>query len=394
MDKKRAFIGIAAVAAALTMAAAASWTLGKSGNGTISLSGTVEATTSTLSFRVGGYVKTVCVDEGDRVKKGAVLAKLDTEDLKLALETAIGEQIMAAANLEEMEKGSRPEEIAAASADVQKAKAALAEMEGGSRVQQIAEAQARLNQAVAARRSAEATLEMAKADDERFKSLYKSGSIGQREYESYRTAYRNAQEKLHEARASVSAASQQLSLLKEGSRREDVQQAYAALQGAQARYDLVRSGPREEVKAQARARLRAAKARTDMAALKLGYAELRAPFDGTVLVKASEEGENVSPGTPAFSLARLDRPWIRCFVMETDLSHIALGQSALVEVDGLDRGIEGKVTYISSQAEFTPKTVETRKERVNLMYRIKVRGDNDDGVLKIGMPVTVRITPR
>jgi HlyD family secretion protein len=386
MDKKRAFIGIAAVAAALTIAAAASWTLAKRGDGAISLSGTVEATTSTLSFRVGGYVKTVRVDEGDRVKKREILAKLDTEDLKLALETAIAEQIMAAANLEEMEKGSRPEEIAAASADVQKAKAALAEMEGGSRVQQIAEAQARLNQAVAARRSAEATLEMAKADDERFKSLYKSGSIGQREYESYRTAYRNAQEKLHEARASVSAASQQLSLLKEGSRREDIQQAYAALQ--------VRSGPREEVKAQARARLRAAKARTDMAALKLEYAELRAPFDGTVLVKASEEGENVSPGTPAFSLARLDRPWIRCFVMETDLPHIALGQTAVVEVDGLDRRIEGKVTYISSQAEFTPKTVETRKERVNLMYRIKVRVDNDDGALKIGMPVTVRITPR
>lgn len=357
----------------------------------VSLSGTVEASTATISFRVGGYIETLSVDEGDRVKKGATLAMLDARDLRVALEAAESERAMAAASLEELENGSRQEEIEIASADVIKARAALSEMEGGFRIQQIDEARARLNRAIASRRSAKATLDMAKADDERFGKLFKSGSIGQREYESYRTAYRNAQESLHEAKAAVDIAEQQLGLLKEGSRREDIQQARSSLQRTEAYYRLVESGPREETKAKARAGLQMAMSKKETAELRLEYAELKAPFDGTIMVKATEAGENVSPGTPVFSIAKIGSPWIRCFVQETDLPRIFLGQTATVSMDGSDRIFQGRVSYISSMAEFTPKNVETREERVNLMYRVKVQIDDNDGSLKIGMPVTVSL---
>lgn len=365
----------------------------KSSDDPLILSGTVEATTSTLSFRVGGNVDAVSVDEGMSVRKGDVLATLDTSDLRLELQIAAAEEALAQSALYELESGSRPEEVAAASADVSQARAALAELEGGFRVQEVGEALAKVRKSKAAVRSAMATLAMAEADDRRFKKLYQSGSIGKREYESYRTRYLNAIEGVQEAKAGAAVADQQLSLLKEGSRKENVQQAYANLQKVQARYDLVMAGPRLEKIAQARAKLQAASGRVNLSSLRLDYSTLRAPFDGVVLVKALEVGENVAPGTPAFSLAKMSAPWLRCYVQEIDLPRITLGQEVQVSLDGLERTFTGRISFISSQAEFTPKTVETQQERVNLVYRIKVALKNDEGVFKIGMPATARPVP-
>lgn len=386
-DKRLIIIGVVIV---LLMGGIVWFKFIKSSDDSLVLSGTVEATTSTLSFRVGGNVAVVSVDEGISVNKGDVLATLDTSDLKLELRMAVAEEAMARSALNELEAGSRPEEIAAASADVSQARAALAELEGGFRVQKVGEALAQVRKSKAAVRSAQATLAMAKADEIRFKKLYKSGSIGKREYESYRTRYLNAVEGVKEAKAGTTASSQQLSLLKEGSRKENVQQSYANLQKVQARYDLVMAGPRQEKIAQARAKLQAARGQVNLSTLRLDYSTLRAPFDGVVLVKALEVGENVAPGTPAFSLAMITTPWLRCYVQETDLSRIALGQEVKVSVDGLDRTFTGRISFISSRAEFTPKTVETQKERVNLVYRIKVALKNDKGIFKIGMPATAR----
>ena len=109
-------------------------------------------------------------------------------------------------------------------------------------------------------------------------------------------------------------------------------------------------------------------------------------------VRLADRGQNVTAGQPVFRIAELDHPWVRVYIGEKDLPRVKLGQAARVEVDGLPGKVfEGRLSFISPEAEFTPKTVETRALRVDLVYRAKVDVDNSSGELKIGMPADVRL---
>jgi HlyD family secretion protein len=142
--------------------------------------------------------------------------------------------------------------------------------------------------------------------------------------------------------------------------------------------------------------LKALEAQGEQAGAALAVAEddliqsrLYAPFDGFITVKDIEEDEFVQPGTPVVTLARLDQVWVKTYVPENVLGWVRLGQEAEVRTDSYDKTYPGKVTYISPKAEFTPKNVQTREERVKLVYRIKVSLENPDQELKAGMPVDV-----
>ena len=125
-----------------------------------------------------------------------------------------------------------------------------------------------------------------------------------------------------------------------------------------------------------------------------GYATLTAPFDGVILVRQAERGEVVAPGTPVLTLADLDHVWMRAYLNETDLGRTKLGQVASISSDSLaQRKLSGRVSFIASEAEYTPKSVETHAERVTRVYRIKIDLDNPDHLLLPGMPVDARLTP-
>jgi len=125
----------------------------------------------------------------------------------------------------------------------------------------------------------------------------------------------------------------------------------------------------------------------DLARIVLGYTTLRAPFDGVVTVRQAELGEVVVPGTPVVTVADLDHVWLRAYLNETDLSRVRLGQAAVVTTDSYPRSrYAGRISFISSKAEFTPKSVETHAERVTLVYRIKIDIDNPTHELVPGMP--------
>ena len=126
--------------------------------------------------------------------------------------------------------------------------------------------------------------------------------------------------------------------------------------------------------------------------VRLGFTELQAPTSGVVLVRQSELGEVVSAGTPVVTIADLDHLWVRVYLSETDLGAIHLGQAATIHTDTFpDKHYNGRISFISAQAEFTPKSVETHKERVALVYRVKVDLDNPNHELKPGMPADARI---
>ena len=142
----------------------------------------------------------------------------------------------------------------------------------------------------------------------------------------------------------------------------------------------------------AKANIRSARENLELAKIMLGYTTLRAPFSGVILTRQTELGEVMQPGTPVVTLADLDHVWLRAYVAETDLGRIRWGQAATIHTDTYpDKAYAGQISFIASEAEFTPKSVETHKERVTLVYRIKIDVENPRHELKPGMPADATI---
>lgn len=261
-----------------------------------------------------------------------------------------GQPVTAGQLVARLDDAEQVHELALRRAELAAVRAALAELEAGSRPQEIAAAQASL-------RSAEAERERAQLEFTRQKELLGKNAVSTRDFEV-------AQAQLHVATARAAESGERLK--------------------------LVREGPREQTILQARARTEQAAAAVALAQTRLDYTRLHAPFAGMALAHHIEPGEYVSPGTPVVSVAELGRVWVRVYINQTDLGRVRLGQKVNVRIDTYpDKRYEGTVSYIASEAEFTPKTVQTDKERVKLVFRAKVDVDNPHGELKPGMPADV-----
>ncbi len=172
-----------------------------------------------------------------------------------------------------------------------------------------------------------------------------------------------------------------------------LKRADATLQSARQKHNEAVEGTRKEDIAIARANVDAADANLGMSRVNLGYTVLRAPSAGVITVRQAELGEVVVPGTPVVTLADLDHIWLRAYVAETDLGRIHYGQDAVITTDTYPgKQYHGRISFIASDAEFTPKSVQTYKERVTLVYRIKIDIDNPNHELKPGMPADAHIT--
>ena len=171
-----------------------------------------------------------------------------------------------------------------------------------------------------------------------------------------------------------------------------LKRAQAAYRATQQRYNEALEGSRKEDIAIARANLNEAHADLGLSRVNLGYTILRAPSTGVITVREAELGEVVSPATPVVTLADLDHIWLRAYIAETDLGRIHWGQEATITTDTYaGKQYHGRISFISSTAEFTPKSVQTYKERVTLVYRIKIDIDNPNHELKPGMPADAQI---
>jgi HlyD family secretion protein len=379
MKDKRKLVLIAAAAGLgllLVVGYIVSWSRGH--RGALRVSGNIEVTDAEVSFKIPGRVRERLVDEGQMVKAGQIVARLDSAEL--AQEAALHRADFQAgqAALDELLAGSRPEEIAQARAASEQAKARLDEMLAGSRPQELAAAEAAL-------RRAQAETERARLDADRYAGLYKKEIVSAQQYDAARTTYETALQRQHEAE-------EQFKLVREGPRKEAIEQARAAWLQAQERYELVRKGPRKETIEQARARAEQARQALAVAETRLSYTTLSSPLTGLVLSKNIEPGEYVAAGTPTVTVGDLEHPWLRAYINETDLGRVKVGQRVRVTTDTFSGKVhEGHVSFISSQAEFTPKSVQTEKERVKLVYRIKVEIANPNMELKPGMPADAEI---
>lgn len=232
------------------------------------------------------------------------------------------------------------------------AQAVLAALQSGTRIQEVRVAEAQLAKA-------QADLDFARAEFQRFANLASRKLASEDQLDQARL-------RQNVALTGVEQARQTLALLREGSRQEDRDRVAAELRARQAQVEIARQ--------------------------QLSYARLPSPVAGVVAVRLAEVGEVVSPGKPVLRIAEQQRPWVRAYLNEADLARVRLGQPAEVRVDGLPgRVLPGRLAFIAPDAEFTPKTVETRALRVDLVYRVKIDVDNPDGALKLGMPADVTL---
>jgi len=171
-----------------------------------------------------------------------------------------------------------------------------------------------------------------------------------------------------------------------------LKRAQATFRAAQQRYSEAVEGSRREDIAIARANLAEANDELGLSRIDLGYTILRAPDAGVITVRQAELGEVVQPGSPVVTVADLDHIWLRAYIAETDLGRIHWGQEAAITTDSYPgRQYHGRISFISPDAEFTPRSVQTYQERVTLVYRIKIDIDNPEHELKPGMPADAHI---
>ena len=344
----------------------------------IPISGNIEITDTELSFMVAGRVKERLVSEGETITAGQVIALLENTEFVQKVSLQKAEVLAAQAALDELIAGSRPEEIAQARALVQKAQARYDELLSGSRPQEVAVAKAAVQRA-------KAEAKRLTKEFERQRELYQKEIISIQKYELAQTAYEIAEARLLEAE-------EHLKLVKEGPRKEQIEQLQATLSEAKERLALVKKGPRRETIDQARARLKQAEEALNLTKIYLDYTKLISPLSGVVLSEVIEAGEYVVPGTPVITVGDLKKVWLRGYINETDLGRVKISQKVRVTTDTYPEKVyRGHISFIASQAEFTPKNVQTKKERVKLVYRIKVDIPNPNLELKPGMPADAEI---
>ncbi len=296
-------------------------------------SGTVEAATiSNLSFQVAGKVLKVLVTEGQRVEKDQPLAELDGAEFEAArdqaratLDRSERSQDQASALLEVYRK-TLPDDVARAEAGVASARDVLTE---------------------------------AQSNKERYDQLYSRQVVSKKEWETVKLNYDTARSRLAEAEAVL----------------------------RQAKGNLGRIGATESEVEASRAQAAASRAALAQARIQLDRTQLRSPFAGIVTSKNIEPGEVVTPTRQAITLSDLTSVKVKIYVGETEIGNVKPGQKVDVKVDSLaDKTFEGTVTFIASEGEFTPKIIQTQKERVKLVYLVEVTVPNPSLELKTGMP--------
>jgi len=314
-----------------------------------------------LAALVGGLGFGCAPDGADADASVRISGNIEVDEVRLAfkipgrMEQRLvdeGETVSAGDPVALLEETELKQELAARRAERAVAAAALAELEAGSRPQEIAAGEAALE-------SAEASKELAQLEFTRQSELRATDAVAKRDFELARAQLQVAAARALEARQHL---------------------------------DLLREGPRPEVIAQARARVAQADAVVERAETQLANARLFAPSSGVVLEKHAEPGEVVAAGAPIVTMADTSRVWMRGYVNQTDLGHIRIGQNVEVRTDSFpDRTYVGRLAFISSEAEFTPKSVETHAERVTLVFRVRIELDNAAGELKPGMAADATI---
>lgn len=351
----------------------------------IHLSGNIEMTQVAVAFKYPGRVMSIDVEEGATVKKGQVLARSDRESITRQMERDQAAVASAQSTYEQLttavawQKQSVEREIELRTAELHAVQAQLAEALAGSRPQEVQQSEA----AVADAKTQNA---QAKADWDRAQKLFADEDISRAQYDQFKTRFDSTS-------ALVRQAEMRLSIVKEGPRKEDIEVIRAQVARAQAALKAAENN-RLEVKrrefeaAGRRSEVDRAKAQVAVLDVQFNDATAESPVEGVVLNKNADLGEVLNAGVPVVTIGDTAKPWVRGYITEAQLGKVKLGDKVKVTTDSYPGKVyQGRVTFIASEAEFTPKQIQTQEERIKLVYRIKVEVENPNNELKLNMPV-------
>ena len=382
--------------------------------GTIEASGTIEAEEVVIASEFGGRVAEILADEGDEVEAGQVLIRLDGDLVEAQMGEAEALVASARANLARVEAGPRPGEIATAEALLEQA---IAARDGAQRGWQDTvalrdnpqELNAQIDEARTQVELAERGVSQAQAQV-RTLEIQRDAHAGAGDDDS-KTRYEALDQQVKAAQVAVGIAEEQLAGARThlenlmGMRNNPIalnttvnqakaryEDAVAAVQVAQASLDALLAMPTAEEVAVAQAQVSQAEAASGMLQVQLEKMTLYSPLSGLVSNRAIHGGETASPGATLMTVASLDEVKLTVYIPENRYGRIQLGQSVSVEVDSFPGKVYlGEVIYISSQAEFTPRNVQTKEERVNTVFAVKILIPNPEHDLKPGMPADATI---
>ena len=356
----------------------------------IRLSGNIELTEVDLSFKLPGRLLELPVREGDDVKPGQLIARMDSNELKQqqaregagveSAQSALVQLRSAIAWQSETIGG----DIALKKAELAAAESRLLELQHGSRPQEVETSRAMATEA-------EVQNTQAQRDWERAQRLYKNDDISTAQFDQFRT-------KSEAAAATLQRARQQLKLVQEGPRQEQIQQQRAAVDRARAALRLAETNKldlkrRQDEVAMRQAEIARAQAQAGVLDVQMNDRTLVSPIAGVVMAKSAEMGEVLAAGATVVTVGELDRPWVRGYVSESNLGRVKLGKLVDVTTDSFPgKKYKGRITFISSEAEFTPKQIQTQEERQKLVYRVKIEVENPNRELKSNMPVDAEIS--
>jgi HlyD family secretion protein len=352
------------------------------------ISGNIELTEVNIAFKTSGRLIERNADEGDAVKRGMVIARLDRDQLlaqkemqQAGLESAQSQLAQAESALA-WEKATLAADIQQRTADLASSEARLAELKNGSRPQEKLDAKAAVD-------AADSEAQRSKADWDRAQPLFRDDDISKAQYDQYRMRWESAAAALRSAR-------EKQALVDAGPRAEVIQAQQGQLEHARGALKMAEANSiemkrREQELTTRRAEVERARASLEMIDTQLADTIAVCPLDGVVLVKAAEVGEILAPGTSVLTVGDMAHPWLRGYINETDKPRVKIGAKARVTTDSPDKVYWGRVGFIADEAEFTPKQIQTQQERVKLVYRIKIDLDNPKGELKANMPADAEI---
>lgn len=355
----------------------------------LKLYGNIELTQVDMAFKIAGKLSSLAVGEGDAVTQGMVVARLDTLQLESQRSRDQAALAVAESLIPQLQTSiERQKTILAAETDLRRAQIAqaearLQELLAGSRSQEIQQAKALVDEA-------RSQHQQAQQDWERAQTLHRNDDISTAQYDLARTRFASTA-------AALQKAEEQLALVQEGPRKEQIEAARAQVAQAQANLQLTEASRLELKRLEQelvtrRAQAEQARAQVSVVEAQLADAVSISPINGVVLVKSAEAGEVLAAGTTYLTVGETDRPWLRAYINEQDLGRVKLGAPARVTTDSFPGKIyPGRIVFISSEAEFTPKQIQTPEERVKLVYRIKIEVENPGYELKLNMPAEAEI---
>jgi len=350
----------------------------------IVVSGNIELTEVNIAFKTAGRLIERTVDEGDSVKKGQVIARLDRDQLVAqrdrevaGLESAESQLAQAKTSLE-WQKDTLAADIEQRKGDLASNEARLAELKNGARPQEKLDAQAAVD-------SAQSEVERSKKDWDRAQVLHRDDDISTAQFDQYRNRYETAT-------AALNSAKERQNLVLAGPRAEVINAQQAMVERMRGALKMAQANSLEMKRREQELTTRSAEIARSRASIALIDSQLAdtiavSPVDGVVLVKSADPGEILSAGTTVVTIGDIEHPWLRGYIDETDLGKVKLGSKVKVTTDSYKGKVyDGRVSFISSEAEFTPKQIQTQQERVKLVYRIKIDLDNSSRELKSNMP--------